>query len=229
MNDSATDFIRQHPEYFESRGSYMVLRQDLRPLMEKYARAIDNEEFDRLRKQVATIHHQERMELQHELDDLRIQHQEATERIQHLRKNLHELDQEVARYTAFRSPHRGNQSSLPPGWLRSPTFCLTLDIFGLILLYIGLIMGKSISLSSTILGIACIGLGFSFYEQPQADRALPPEEPELMSDSERENVDKITRIRRTTLAEELRNEQKRQRMLNSQIMAHENSVNQLNA
>ncbi|MBC2594988.1 hypothetical protein H5P28_12040 [Ruficoccus amylovorans] len=231
MSDSDADFIRQHPEYFEAHGSYLVLRHDLSPLMEKYARAIDSEEFERLRQQVEAIHQQERTGLQQQLDDLRQQHQNATARQLQLQNNLHSLDRAIAQtHYAARLSSLSTLEDMTGKWYRSPTLCLTIDIFGLIMLYIGLIMGTTISLSSTVLGIACIGLGFTLYEQPASFRKIPSMNRfGTMSPLDRENMDKITRIKRITLVEELRNEQKRVRFLNSQIEAYENALHQLDA
>lgn len=230
MNEGQAEFVQRHPEYFEQHGTYLTLRRDLRPLVEQYACAVDAEEFARLRNLVAGIRERERASLRSEIDRLQGEREKVAERLQLAQAQLDRFDREIqnTRWEMAQKTAPVIPQNTTSHWYYSPGFCFTLDSLGLVFLYAGLVMNSTISPSTTVLGVAFIGVGFALDGRRSSLRKRSSlVSPTPIASARREEFEKITRIKRTTLVQQIKNEKKLHRLLENQIQSHEKAIDQL--
>lgn len=159
MNERLKQFVKTHPEFFQSQGEVLRLRDDIHELMDQYARLVDSDEYDRVRSMVESIRREncgnlegqiqqfkneiaEQQELQAELLGL-IQTQEQS--ICSIELKLVQLEVEQRNVMRVYSP-----------WYSSNLIFWLLAILGVLFTYIGVFLRVSGASGFLLIGIGSL-------------------------------------------------------------------------
>lgn len=163
MSNRLQRFVDEHPEFFEERAGYRRLHADIRDLMDRYARAYDKAEYDRLKLRVEEARKQERERLQNEIDQWTAECAEAQQKadeidleLQAISKKLKVSHSRIETAEEARKPIPVPQKS----WYHSGAIFMLLALSGVTFIYLGIIFNERVSVSYLMSGIVCLVLGF---------------------------------------------------------------------
>ena len=233
MSNRLETFVREHPEFFEKEGGYWNLNSDIRDLMDRYSRAYDKEEYERLRVLVEEARDKERERLQREIDKWKQAASEEKERTQEIETHLQAIDKSIdnSQLRILKSEMLSKPKPVPAkGWYNSAFVFLLLALAGVTFIYLGIILNERASMSYFLGGISCLALGV--YLQSSGPKVQSSRERvgalHKALVNEEEGSMKIARIRRATLLEKMRAAQQSEASASIRINRSLAKLNNLN-
>lgn len=233
MSNRLQSFVHDHPQFFEEKDGYWRLNTDIRDLMDRYARAYNKEEYDRLRVLVEEAKEKERERLQNEVGKWTLECAAEKEKAQQIERQLKHIEQLL--HSSKKRVEQVELSSKPipipqRSWYHSGVVFLALAFSGVFFIYLGIIFNERVSMSYLLGGISC--LGFGIYLQSGGPR-IPATQENVGKLSVRIIKDeqssmKIVRIKRATLLERRRVANQTVASLNRKInnsIAKQNTLN----
>lgn len=221
MNDRLSNFVAEHPEFFELCNGYWRLKKDLSPLMERYAHAVNREEFERLRTSMEEFRQKERQRLQKEIDDWIVERERETIKIAQTDKELADIrkkDLELEKKITKLRVKIDSRVVETAKWYHSGFTFLALALVGLICLYLGIILNRKVSPGYVLSGLFCIILGFYLQSSTPGEKGQDASGPQLqMLLDEQRRYRQIAKIKIATLNERKRFANKGLNQLNAKI------------
>ncbi|MCZ6672803.1 MAG: hypothetical protein O7C75_07680 [Verrucomicrobia bacterium] len=209
MSNRLQTFVNEHPEFFEEKDGYWRLSPDIRDLMDRYARAYNKDEYNRLRVLVEEAKEKERQRLQSEIDKWTMECAEEQQKAHQIELQLQGIEQKL--HLSKRRVKDAELSSkpvpvLPRSWYHSGAVFLILALSGVSFIYLGIIINERVSMSYLLGGISCLVGGF--YIQSGGPRIQSTQESVGVLQASVIKVEqssmKIVRIKRATLLEKKR-------------------------
>lgn len=223
MSNRLQTFVNEHPEFFEEKNGYWRLNSDIRDLMDRYARAYNQVEYDRLRVLVEEAKEKERERLQREIDQWTAECAEEQEKAQQMDRQLKEIMDKLhhSKKRVEEAEEAGKPIPVAPrSWYHSAAVFLILALLGVSFIYLGIIINERVSMSYLLGGFSCLAVGL--YLQSGGPRIQPnPEGVGAIHATiirEEQGYMKIARIKRATLVE-------RKRVANQSIAAFNRKIN----
>lgn len=232
-DDELLGFLHQNPEYFEGPADALVLRKDLRHRFEAYARALDPENYERLRERVEAFREKERARLREEIDELEQKRRKEERELEQVSWEINKLEKELQRLEERIQALAGEEPQRSPkqgrSWYNSAYLFLFLDFLGILFLYVGIILNEGLTLSYILIGLLCVAGGFvlAYGGRPESTPNLSRklETREKLSERKRQ-FREISKIKRVTLAERKRAGLQRISELNDKIQANLQRINE---
>ena len=233
MSNRLEAFVKEHPEFFEKEGGYWNLNSDIRDLMDRYARAYDKEEYERLRVLVEEAREKERERLQRDIDKWRQEVADQKERAQAIETDLQVIDQSIdsSQLRIRKSEMLSRPKPVPAkSWYNSGLVFLFLALAGVTFVYLGIILNERASMSYFLGGISCLALGIYLQSGGSRVQASSKTVAALHQAlvSEEEGSMKIARIKRATLLEKMRSTQQSEASVSIRINRSLSKLNNLN-
>jgi hypothetical protein len=224
MAEQLSHFIREHPEFFEAKGDYWRLHRDVSGLMDRYAQALNPEEYAALRARMEAVRHKECQRLQQQIDEWIIERgrqqekqREAAAEFSQMEAQLNKIRRRIdkAKQQLTERPQHTKQ------WYHSGLVYLALALFGILFLYLGIILNKRISPGYVMAGLACIATGILLQRGESGPASQGAGSKQLMELSEEERKFlQIARIKKATLIERKKVANKSIASLNAKIDDH---------
>lgn len=235
-DEELLQFLHEHPEYFEGPVDALVLKKELRQRFEAYARALDPENYERLRERVEAYREKERARLREEIGELEAQRRREQKQLEQISWEMNKLEKELGRLeerirALSGEESEGKSAPLVRSWYQSAYVFLFLDFLGVLFLYVGLILNEGLTLSYIVVGLLCVAGGFFLAygggreSVPDLSRKL--ETRERLTERKRQ-FSEISRIKRVTLAERKRAGLKAVGELNDKIHVNLQRINEFN-
>ena len=223
MSNRLEQFVQSHPEFFEVQDGYWRLNGDIRELMDRYARAYDKAEYDRLKVLVEEAKEKERERLQREIDRWTAECAEEQEKADEIEAQLQaisgNLDTSKKRIETAEKARKPIPVS-PKSWYHSGAVFLILALLGVTFIYLGIVFNNQVSMSYLLAGITSLGLGIYFQSGgPKVD----PNQGEIVVRQstiirEQQGFVKIARIKQATMVE-------RKRLSLQSVAAYKRKIN----
>lgn len=224
MSESLRSFMREHPEFFEAHSDYWRLHKDISAIMQRYAQALDPEEYEQLRLKMEEVRIRERSRIQKEINEWLIDRSREEEVLKETEEDLRKLQAKLRQIEVRIDKAR---LAIEPvkiwakQWYHSGLVYLCLALMGVVFLYLGIILNKRISPGYVISGLACIFMGFVLQRHPSANGSSEQQQRQLVEVTEEERrFMQITRIKKATLMERKKVANKSVSSLNAKIDAH---------
>lgn len=209
MSNRLEQFVNEHPEFFEVQNGYWRLNSDIRELMDRYARAYNKSEYDRLKVMVEEAKEKERERLQQEIDHwtakCREEQGKAAEidaELQAISGKVESSEKTIKKAEIARKP----VPVAPKTWYHSGAVFMLLSLLGVTFIYFGIIFSERVSMSYLSAGIICLVLGVCLQSggpRVNPDRAnIAVLQGSIIK--EQQGYIKISQIKRATLVERKR-------------------------
>jgi septal ring factor EnvC (AmiA/AmiB activator) len=233
MNDALREFVASHPDFFEKKGGYHVLCPDIHEMMERYARLVDADEYERVQNLVDSVR-KENQELiesriranQEEVKQFEMQLPDILARLNDYDDAIAQKEQEIAGLK--------NQLVVVPTeqkpWYSSSLVFWLLAILGLLCMYVGIFIAVSGASSFLPIGLMILLLGVGLQSRRSPDQRRSNQKAELIQQDcqHLESELQLLKIKRATclqqkmvarqnlekLRMEIRSYQQRQHILN---------------
>jgi hypothetical protein len=175
MNEALQEFVASNPHFFEKKGDLYFLRPDIYDLVEEYARLVDVEEYDRVRKLVDSIRKDNWEYLEEEIREREVEIQRyrseipaITARIEDCDEALHKLECRIA---ALRDELAEMSIDYVPWYCSSIVFWL-MAASGIACMYVGIFIT-----ARGVAGFLPLGLVFLIVGVLLQSRQTLPQQP----------------------------------------------------
>lgn len=206
MLNEIENFLDEHPDYFENSKDGLLVRKDLRSMMDSYARAMDPSEYDELKNRVATFRAREKERLQSQIGQWVRERKEEESELEGILWELNKLEKELRKVSdglkAISDKENAHSAvRIKKHWYNSGYVFVALDFFGVSFLYAGIILNEKLTMSYVILGVICIAVGFML-QRGGADSGNPASSSgPVISGETFDKLKRFGRIKRVTLNE----------------------------
>ncbi len=162
MSNRLEQFANDHPEFFENQDGYWRLNSDIRELMDRYARAYDKSEYDRLKVLVEEAKEKERTRLQEEIDHWTVKCKEEQGKADEMDAELKAISRSVksSEKQIEKAEYARKPVPIPSkNWYHSGAIFMLLALLGVTFIYLGIIFNDRVSMSYLSAGIICLVMG----------------------------------------------------------------------
>jgi len=168
------DFLEKNPSYFSGAKDEKTVREDLRKVLESYARAYDSEAYERLKEKVYEFNAQLRAESREQMALLFKEKEQQTLLLREAEKESEQLQKKFDRLCEEMRNYRSQDKEPVRSRPRTDYISAFLDILGIGFLYGGLILTEETNALLVLVGLVLLLSGLFLYMGKGEGRLVAP-------------------------------------------------------